>query len=275
MKRRLSLAVAAVVGLAVLTGCNIGAKVVVNPNGSGTYSVILTTPKSTTGTTNALYVSMQRAASKSAVPLTVARTSQGGEQGASSTFTFKSLADLKAESAAVAKQTGGLGVTIVRTHSGWSFSAAPAPTAATSNAGGDTGGPISASALEGLATVSVEVQLPGRPAETNANGVTRHGDTSTFTWRATSSTHGLTLQASTTFLGHQGTVALATDLTSIHKPGSGSGGGSGLVVTVIVVAVLVVGLGLLIVVRRRQPGQALAVAQGEHVPDPGPERPPA
>ena len=102
--------------LVVLTGCNIASKVVVNPNGSGTYSVILTVPSGKAA--GAVLSALQNAATKSRVPLQVTPVSLGGESGAKATFTFQSLRDLNAESAVVASSGDGLGVTIHRDSDG-------------------------------------------------------------------------------------------------------------------------------------------------------------
>jgi hypothetical protein len=256
--RRVGAAGAALVVLLVLTGCNIASKVVVNPNGSGTYSVILTVPKGKAA--GAVLGALQKAAAKSRVPLNVTPVSLGGEAGAKATFTFQSLRDLDAESAVVASSGDGLGVNIHRDTGGWHFTAASA-NGLTSPPGGSaqvsTGGPISGDALASIATISVIVQLPGTPAQNNATSVAHSSTTSTFTWNLQIGRANAGLQASTTFVGNQANVRLSSALTPIAPAGSGTSSGSGMSGTTIALIaggaiVVVLGVGALVLSRRRK-----------------------
>jgi hypothetical protein len=273
--RRVVAAVAALVLLVVLTGCNIASKVVVNPDGSGTYSVILTVPSGKAA--GAVLSALQNAATKSRVPLQVTPVSLGGESGAKATFTFQSLRDLDAESAVVASSGDGLGVAIHRDGTGWHFSAASATGLTSSSNGavqGSTGGPISGAALASVATIAVMVQLPGTPAENNATRVTHSSTTTTFSWNLQVGRTNAGLQASTSFVGNQANVRLGSALTPIAPAGpSASGGGSGMhggTIALIVGGAIVVLLALgaaVVVTRRRQGGvDSLLVPSGSPQP---------
>jgi hypothetical protein len=273
--RRVVAAAAALVLLVVLTGCNIASKVVVNPNGSGTYSVILTVPSGKAA--GAVVSALQNAATKSRVPLQVTPISLGGESGAKATFTFQSLRDLNAESAVVASSGDGLGVTIHRDATGWHFSAASATgltSSANGSAQGSTGGPITGAALAAVATIAVMVQLPGTPAENNATRVTHSSTTTTFSWNLQVGRMNAGLQASTSFVGNQANVQLSSALTPIAPAGQrASGGSSGMTAgTMALLAggaiVVCLGLGTAVVMTRRRKGgvDPLLVTSGSPQP---------
>jgi hypothetical protein len=273
--RRVVAAAAALMLLVILTGCNIASKVVVNPDGSGTYSVILTVPSGKAA--GAVLSALQNAATKSRVPLQVTPVSLGGESGAKATFTFQSLRDLNAESAVVASSGDGLGVTIHRDATGWHFSAASATGLTSSpnaSAQGSTGGPISGAALTSIATIAVMVQLPGTPAENNATRVTHSSTTTTFSWNLQVGRTNAGLQASTSFVGNQANVQLSSALTPIAPAGSSaSGAGSGMsdgTIALIVGGAMVVFVGLgaaAVMARRRKRGvDPLLVTSGSPQP---------
>jgi hypothetical protein len=267
--------VAALLGLLVLlAGCNLAAKVVVQPDGSGYYSVIMTVPNAPSNPGRALLTAVRRGAATSNVPLTVTAYSADNSSGAKMTFHFLSLADLNAESHRLAAHgQGGIGVTVDRDSHGWNFSASTA-NSLIKPAG--SSGPASnalGSALNAQISIGLIVQLPGAPAENNAKTVTHTATASTFTWTLLSTQTGTGLQASTTFVGNQANVKLATGLTSVasaSKPtGSSSSSGSsgwsaGMVALVAAGAVIVLGAGTYLVLRRRRPTVAAEVAA---VPD--------
>jgi len=260
-----------VLGLAVLlvlTGCNLAAKVVVLPNGTGSYSVIMTVPNAQSDPGQALYNAIRKGTSISGgIPLTVTPYSSGGNSGAQITFHFLSLADLNAESHRLAAEgQGGIGVTINRDSGGWHFSAAtpqslitPSDALGTGLGSGSPGGLISTSQLNSLVTIDLVVQLPGLPSVNNARVVSHTATTSTFTWALSSSQPGSGLQASTTYAGNQANVKLATALTPVasgtrSSSSNGSGMSSDTMALVLAgAAVVVIGaVALLIVVRRRK-----------------------
>ena len=256
--RRLGTALLVLAVAVVLTGCDIASKVVVHPDGSGTYSVVLTVPNGTGDPGHALLAAMQKAATKSRVPLRVTPVTLGGESGAMTTFTFQSLADLDSESAVLASG-GGLNVAITRDATGWHFTTASATTLIRPPPGTtqqSTGGPISGAALAAIANISIVVQLPGLPGENNASSVTHSGSTSTFTWVLAPGRTNAGLQASTTFVGNQASVKLASGMTPIAKttPTSASTAGvSGTAMALIIGgAVVVVALVALLLSRRRK-----------------------
>jgi hypothetical protein len=257
----------------MLSGCNIASRVVVNPDGSGTYSVILTVPNGTGNPGGALESAMKKAMAKSDVPLVVTPYAAGGESGAKATLSFQSLADFNAESAAIASTPGGLGITVARATSGWTFNANSAqglvspPGTASS---GSTGGVIDGSALGSIAHLSVVVQLPGSPAENNATAVTHSATSSTFTWALTVGRASNGLQASTTFVGGQAAVKLASGLTAIRHTSAGApvavvgSNGTSSFVPIGGGAVLVVafGAGLILLRRRGRHKRDVAAATG-------------
>ena len=258
MIRRLTLLALGAVLVALLTACNLIAHVVVRPDGSGTYAVTLTVPNGNTNAGAALYKSVQTAVSHSNVPLQLAPYSVGGEGGAQLTFAFRSLADLEAESARLAKLGGGLGgITVSRDQSGWHFATSLAQSLVAppgQGASGPTGGVINPSAFSSLVHLSVVVELPGAPAENNATATTHNPTTSTFNWVITLGKPAPPLQANTTFVGDQVSVRLASALTPVSggSSGSGSGGMSGLAIAGVAGgAVAVAGAGTLGIRRRR------------------------
>jgi hypothetical protein len=276
--RRITAAFGALALLLVLTGCNLAAKVVVQPDGSGYYSVIMTVPKAPSNPGQVLYRAVQQGATKSNIPLKVTPYSAGNNSGAMLTFHFLSLADLTAESHRLAAQhVGGIGVTINRDSTGWHFSAGTSGTilAPSGQGAGFTGGPINASELSSLLTIDLIVQLPGSPAENNAKMVTHTATSSTFTWILSSTQVGTTVQASTTFVGHQANVKLASALTAVHNPSSSGGGGglSGGSMVLIVggAVVLAAAVGTAVALGRRRKGTPPSDAD----PGPGPSAEPA
>jgi hypothetical protein len=263
--RRIRTALIALVVAVVLTGCNIASKVVVHPDGSGTYSVTLTVPNGSGNPGQALLTAMQSAATKNRVPLHVSPVSGGGESGAKATFTFQSLSDLNSESAVLAS-SGGLGVVITRDAKGWHFTTASAsglirPPGGTSPQ--NTGGPISGEAIAAIANISINVQLPGLPGVNNASRVDHSASSSTFTWALAPGKTNTGLQASTNFVGNQASVKLASGMTPIapRTPAAVSAAGvSGSAMALIIGgAVVAMALVALVVSRRRRPNVATPV----------------
>jgi hypothetical protein len=250
MRRRLTRAAVGLVAVLVLAGCNLASHIVVRPDGSGTYSVVVTVEDGTGDAGQALYASVKASAAKSKVPLPVERYSAGKESGAKISYAFRSLADLKAEAARLAAVGSGLGgVDITRDGTGWHFSASSAEglVRPPGSAAGSPGGIIDPSQLGGLITLSVIVELPGSPAESNATAVTHGTTTSTFTWALPVGREATPLEASTAFVGRQASVQLATDLTPVATSSGHSGlGGRGVALILVAAAVVAAGVGLLI-----------------------------
>lgn len=258
MKRRIGLVAAALVALIVLAGCNLGAKVVVEPDGSGYYTVVMTVPDAPSHPGRAIYAALSGAAAQSNVPLTVQPYNAAGNTGATLTYHFLSLADLDAESHRLAASgKGGIGVTVTRDASGWHFSGSTAGSLI--DAPGSTsssGSPALRNIVNQAINIDLIVQLPGVPAENNAKSVTHTATTSTFSWVLASSQLGSGLQASTTFVGNQANVKLAGALTPVLISGR-SGGSSGLsagTIALIAVggAVIVFGVAAAVVLARRR-----------------------
>jgi hypothetical protein len=220
------LAGAGIAILILMAGCNLASKVVVEPDGSGTYSVILTVPDAPSNPGHALYEAVLKGSAKSDVPLKVTPYSSGNNSGAMTTFHFLSLSDLNAESQRLAASgSGGIGVGINRDATGWHFSASsaqtlvapPTATGAASAATGSPGGAINPSALNSLLNISVVVQLPGAPAVNNAKAVSHTRTTSSFTWSLAPGQAAKSLQASTTFVGNQASVKLSSAMTAMRS----------------------------------------------------------
>lgn len=259
MRGRIKLAAAAVLALVLLAGCNLGAKVVVQPDGSGSYTVVMSVPNAASNPGHSLYTALNSAAATSNVPLTVHPYSSGGTSGASLTYHFLSLADLNAESQRLAASgKGGIGVTVSRDSTGWHFSASTAnslikPSAA---AGSQGSSPALRSLANQVINIYLIVQLPGAPAENNAKTVTHTATSSTFNWVMSSAQTGTVVQASTTFVGNQANVKLASALTSVasstHSGGSSSLSGSSIGLIAAGAVVVALGAGALIVTRRRR-----------------------
>jgi hypothetical protein len=259
MIRRVAVGALGVVLVALLAACNLTSRVVVRPDGSGTYSVNLTVPNGKTNAGASLYKAVHTATSHSNVPLQVAPYTAGDEGGAQLTFAFRSLADLEAESARLAKLGGGLGgITVSRDQSGWHFATNLAQSLVAppgQGANGPTGGVINPSAFSSLIHLSVIVELPGAPAENNATAVTHSATTSTFNWVMTVGKPAPPLQAGTTFVGDQVSVRLASALTPVSggSSSSGSGGVSGLAIAGLGAgAVVLVSAGTFGIRRRRR-----------------------
>ncbi len=265
MAGRLKWVAALLAALVLLAGCNLAAKVVVQPDGSGSYSVIMTVPNAPSNPGGALFTAVRKGAATSNVPLTVTAYSANGSSGAKMTFHFLSLADLTAESHRLAASgQGGIGVTVDRDAHGWNFSAS---TASSLIKPPGSSGPASnalGSVLNAQITIALVVQLPGAPAENNAKSVTHTATTSTFTWALSSSQTGTGLQASTTYVGNQANVKLATGLTHVASASKatassgGSGWSAGMIALVAGGAVIVLGAGAYLVVRRRRTVAAAA-----------------
>jgi hypothetical protein len=225
-RRRLLGAGAAIGMLVLLTGCNLSSRIVVQPDGSGSYSVTMSVPSGSSNAGRTLYQTARQESATSAIPVTVSPYTSGSNSGFRSTFAFKSLADLEDESQAMAAtQAGGLAVSINRDASGWHFTSSTANLLAPSTAfgaaaNGSTGGPISGTSLQSALSVSVVLQLPGAPAGTNATTVTHSATTSTFTWSMKPGQAASELAASTTFVGNQGSVALSTGTTKLASAAS-------------------------------------------------------
>ena len=270
MRRRLACATAGLMVLLLLAACNVAAKVVVRPDGSGSYSVIMTVPNARSNPGEALYRALRNGTAQSDFPLTVTHYSSAVGNGAMVTFRFKSLADLNAESHRLAASgKGGIGVTINRDASGWHFTASTSQTVLTVGPAGSgaTGGPINASQLGSIVSIDLVVQLPGVPGESNAKTVAHSATASTFTWALSSTQQGTVLQASTTYVGNQADVQLASGLTPVaaHHAGADGSTGSGLsggnIALIAAGAVLVLGAAVLVVVTRRRKSGEPAVTE--------------
>lgn len=259
---RLKWAAALLTLLVLLAGCNLAAKVVVQPDGSGSYSVIMTVPNAPSNPGRALLAAVRKGAATSNVPLTVSAYSANGDSGAKMTFHFLSLADLNAESHRLAASgKGGIGVTVGRDDHGWNFSASTADSLIKPQGSSGPSSNALSSVLNEQITIALVVQLPGAPAENNAKTVTHTATASTFTWTLSSAQTGTGLQASTTYVGNQADVKLATGLThvaSASRPtgSSSSTGSSGLSAGEIALiaggAVVVLGAGTYLLLRRRR-----------------------
>jgi hypothetical protein len=259
MIRRIASVAAALVVLVVLAGCNLAAKVVVQPDGSGYYSVIMTVPNAASDPGLAVYRALQQGAAKSNIPLTVTRYAAGNNSGAMMTFHFLSLADLNAESHRLAAaHAGGIGVTIKRDTAGWHFTASISQSiiSAPSSGSSYTGGVINASQLSSIISIDLIVQLPGAPAENNAKAVTHSATASTFSWALSTTQMGTVVQASTTYVGNQSNVRLATALTPVASTGGSGGSGWSTGTTALVAAggavVLLGAVALVVGTRRRR-----------------------
>lgn len=222
LRRRFRFAVIGVLALLALCACNAGSQIVVHPDGSGTFSTVLSVQGSAG---EALYKSVLKAEARSKVPLKVSRYSNGSESGAQISAPFKSLNDLTALGNNLGSSTGLAGVVVTRASSGWTFVARSdgglvrPPGSAT----GSTGGGIDGSQLAGLISMSVSVELPGAPGKTNADTVTHTATTSRFVWNLTAGRPAADLSAATTFVGNQRSVTLATALTALKNARAGGG----------------------------------------------------
>jgi hypothetical protein len=242
--------------VAVIAGCHVASHLVVQPDGSGTYSVTLTVADGTDHPGDALYRAVAAGAAKSDVPLPVERYSDGNESGAKISYAFRSLADLRAESDRLAATGRGLGgIAISRGDTGWQFSAESAEGLVRdpgSKYSGAPGGVIDATQLAGLIHLAVVVELPGLPAANNANAVTHTETTSQFTWTLEVGREATALQASTSFVGDQANVPLATGLTPVRAVSNGSSGGSGLIIGLVAAVTVAVAAAGVFLFRRRQ-----------------------
>ncbi len=258
MTGRLKWMAAALVALVLLAGCNLAAKVVVQPDGSGYYSVIMTVPNAPSHPGQALYAAVRKGANQSNVPLTVAPYTAGTNSGAKMTFHFLSLSDLNAESHRLASAgKGAIGVTISRDAHGWNFSASTARSLITPP--GSNGAPGSnglGAVLNSVISIDLIVQLPGSPGENNATSHTRTATTTTFTWVLSSAQSSAAPQASTTYVGNQANVKLATAMTPVASgtTSTGSSGTSGGTIALIAGAAVIVlgGAAVAIVLLRRR-----------------------
>jgi hypothetical protein len=105
--------------------------------------------------------------------------------------------------------------------------------------------------------MSVAVTLPGAPGTNNATAVTHTATTSHFEWSLPVGRTARALSASTTFVGNQGSVPLATGLTklgagSVSTPAHKSSSNTGLVVALSVGGAVVVIAGVLLLLMRRR-----------------------
>lgn len=268
MMRRLVTGLFALVGVVALTGCNVASRIVVHPDGSGTYAVTMTAPDGAGDPGKALFQSVAAAAAKSTVPLDVTHYSAGGESGAKISFTFRSMTDLQAENARLAALGNGLGgLSITRDTSGWHFSATSttglvAPSAAA--ASGSSRGIIDGAALAQTVDVSVVLEMPGAPGENDATATTHTSKATTFTWALPVGRKATPLQASTTFTGavSLASVPLATALTPVagdpqHRARGGSDAVS-IIAAAIAAAVVLGGGAFAVWHRRRRPQTAAA-----------------
>ena len=267
VRRRFALLSLGIVAVLALCACNAGSQIVVQPDGSGTFSTVLTV-EGTAG--DALYQSVQKAESSSTVPLTVTRYTSGAESGAKISAPFRSLNDLTAIGKNLGSSAGLAGVAVAKAKSGWTFVAHSTdglvrPSGA---ATGSTGGVIDGAQLAGVVHMSVSVALPGAPGKTNADTVTHTATTTTFVWKLAAGRTAEDLAAATTFVGNQKSVALSTALTSLKSsaaagatPAAGpvsaaaaSGSGHGMIAGAgIGVAVLIIaGAIILLLVRSRR-----------------------
>lgn len=224
-RRLLGFLTLGIVALLALSACNAGSEIVVRPDGSGTFSTLVTVEGSGG---DALYQSVLKAESQNKVPLSVSRYAAGGESGARISAPFRSLNDLTALGNNLGSSTGLAGVAVARHDSGWTFSAhsneslmpAAGGTATGSTVAGSTGGAIDGAQLTGLIQLSVSVELPGAPGHSNADTVTHTADSTTFVWKMGVGRAATDLTAATTFVGKQGSVQLATALTPLKAAGS-------------------------------------------------------
>ena len=272
MTRLRALLLALLAGLA-LVGCDAGSRIVVAPDGSGTYAVVLSAPSGEGDVGEALYTALQKASARSRVPLTVERFSSDGKEGAEASFSFRSLPDLRAQAAAMGETGNALkGVDFRRDDDGWHFTGSSAEGLVRQpgqTQTGRPGGSIDASGVAAMVNMSVELELPGAPGATNATDVRRGTETTTFRWDLPAGREAKDLQASTTYVGDQASVTAATALTELLSgsrdsgsgPGSGSGSGSGpgpILGIGIAAALAAVAGGLLLLRRRSGPGPAPA-----------------
>jgi hypothetical protein len=249
-RRRVTLALAAVAAVLVLTGCNLAAKVTVQPDGSGSYSIVMAVPDSSSNSGQALYGVLQKAAATSDFPLTVSRYSANGASGAAMSFHFHSLKDLNAESQRLAASgKGGIGVTVDRDGSGWHFSASTAHGLVNPDGASSIG-------ISSIISVDLIVRLPGAPGQNNAKTVTHTASMSTFTWDLTSAQTATTVQAATTYVGNQANVRLATAVTPVHHGAALSNVSTGLsvgaIIGIVVGVVAIFGTLVAFVLRRRR-----------------------
>jgi hypothetical protein len=219
----------------------------------------MTVPNAASNPGQVLLTAIRKGAAKSNVPLSVSAYSSNGSSGAMMTFHFLSLADLNAESHRLAAGgRGGIGVTVDRDANGWNFSASTAHSLITPSGTSGAGNSSFAKTINSVINIALVVRLPGAPAKNNANAVTHTATSSTFTWNLSSTSAGTVVQASTTYVGNQANVKLATAVTPVasasHSSGS-SGWSGGTIALVAGGAVLVLGaaaLGIVMVSRRRR-----------------------
>ena len=207
----------------------------------------------------ALLTAVRRGATKSNVPLTVAAYAANGSSGAKLTYHFLSLADLNAESHRLAASgQGGIGVTVDRDAHGWNFTASTANSLITPTASSGAATAPSPRRSTRRSPLRSSSNSPERRRRTTPRRVTHSATASTFMWSLSSTQAGADLQASTTYVGNQANVQLATALTHVASASksTGSSGGSGwsagMVALVAGGAVIVLGAGAYLVVRRRR-----------------------
>ena len=230
-KRALFAAATAAIAVLVMTGCEVSSTIVVEEDGSGSYAMTLLMKDGKDEAGKKLFDAVKAAAAKSEMPLPVERVTRGDMSGAKVAFEFRSLADLEAETKRLAESGAGLGgVEIERGSTGWRFGASTDggfvrdPSSAQSGA---PGGAIDPAQLGELVHLSVVVTLPGAPGSSNATGATNDETTSTFRWALVLGRDASVLDASTTFVGDQASVPLATELTPLRELSSSSDSGDG------------------------------------------------
>lgn len=217
-RRRAGLAALVVPALLALSACNAGSQIVVHPDGSGTFSTVMTVEGAAAG--DALYQSVAKAEADSTVPLTVTHYTSGTESGAKIAVPFRSLTDLTALGTSLGSSTGLAGVAVTKAASGWTFVAHSDEglVRPPGSAAGAPGGSIDGSQMAGLVHMSVAVELPGAPGRTNASTATRTATTTRFVWNLAVGRAATDLKAATTFVGDQRSVTLATELTALKTP---------------------------------------------------------
>jgi hypothetical protein len=266
-----------VLAIALTSACDATPHLVVHPDGSGTFSMVITDTSGPAGASggpaggDTLFSELKAVASLSGGSMSVDRVT-GAQPGARLTYNFLSLDDLRAEltrlqDLSVLGGVGGAGgsaITLTRDNSGWSFVARPQALSIPrppSSDNGDPNAPTNALAGAALHLVLV-VELPGSPGDSNASSVTSTATSTQFTWTLDIDANNLpargglgSLRASTVFVADQGSVPLARGVSPLRGVGAiptdtGSAGAR-LAIALSVLAVLV-GIGYLIARRQRR-----------------------
>jgi hypothetical protein len=234
-------------------------RVAVKPDGSGTYSMTVSEEDASGKTGDAFYEAVRDAVIKSKLPMKVTRYANGNQRGAELAFKFLSLKDLENYSRRLSSKGNGVGaLTISRSSTGWNAVSTPVQSALNTD---PAKSPFGQLAFGKTLHLTVSVDLPGAPAANNATGVTNSPTTSTFSWDVPFDRPPTPLQASTTFVGDQASVKLASALTPgvIGSASKSDKSSTGLIVIVLAVAVVATGAVIFYVRRRRsQTGEASA-----------------